>query len=168
MKTIPNRNLTDNFTLYEFIEGQLPPQGIAMNWKNISEMDVDRYATVVAPHAQFIRNLINREFRNDLSNKEIGLQITSGWRCLDWEYFRNRSGKSQHVHAAYDAQPIGCSKAMAVAIIAWLFAKYNDRKTGHSGGFAIKKPTRFKSKPGVEKVGFVHFDFRGYPARWDY
>lgn len=134
-----------------------------MNWKNIHQMDIERFEKEVAPHAQSIRDLINREFKSDTGAKEIGLMITSGWRCLDWELYRGRSGKGQHPIAAYDAVPTNCSTQQAAAIIGYLLGKFS---RSFIGGFAIKKPT---VKDGeFITTGFVHFDFRGKIARWNY
>ena len=162
MRTLPNRKLTNNFTLYEFIEGQLPADGIALNWKHINEMDQTRFLQA-AIHAQSIRDLINREFKSDTGAAEIGLRITSGFRCKAWELKQGRSGNSQHTVAAYDAQPTNCSNDQAVAIIAWL---HNRFKRTYVGGLAMKKATIEKGK--YVKVGFIHFDFRGHVARWEY
>lgn len=162
MRTIPNRQLTKNFSLYEFIEGSLPPDGVALNWKNIHQMDISRIEEA-AHHAQSIRDLINREFRSDLGHPEIGLRITSGWRCRDWELRMGRSGDSQHTIAAYDAVPLLCSKNQAVSIIGFLYHRFS---RSYVGGFAIKKPTYEGGQ--IILPGFVHFDFRGKIARWVY
>jgi hypothetical protein len=161
MRTIPDRQITKNYTLYEFIEGQLPEAGKVMNWKNIAQMDIAAIERA-AVHAQSIRDLINKEFKSYNDYKEIGLRITSGWRCKEWELHQKRSGNSQHVIAAYDAQPINCSKMQAAEIIAWLLVRFKN----YAGGLAIKKPTFANSQ--IVSVGFIHFDFRSSPARWEY
>jgi hypothetical protein len=160
-KTLDNRQLTRNYTLYEFIEGQLPEPGKDMNWKNITQMDIKNMEKAAA-HAQSVRDLINNMFKSDTGGKEIGLRITSGWRCKEWELHQGRSGNSQHVIAAYDAQPVNCSKKQAAAIIWMLFLHFKN----YEGGMAIKKPTMQGSE--VLAVGFIHFDFRGTKARWEY
>ncbi len=161
MRSIPNKQLTKNYTLWEMIEGQLPEKGREMNWKNIHEMDLDKI-TEAAKHAQTIRDLINKEFKLD-GVEEIKFIITSGWRCKEWELIQKRSGNSQHTKAAYDAVPSGCSVLDAAAIIGWL---YNRFYKNYNGGFAIKRPTTKDGK--MVSAGFVHFDFRGYIARWTY
>ncbi|HMM12439.1 MAG TPA: hypothetical protein PKE03_10135 [Bacteroidales bacterium] len=161
-KTIPDRQLTQNFSLYEFIEGSLPPEGVALNWRHIHLMDMAKIEEV-AKHAQTIRDLINREFKSDLGHTEIGLRIMSGWRCPEWELRMGRSGQSQHTIAAYDATPILCSKNQAASIIGWLYHRFS---RSYVGGFAIKKPTFQDGK--MILPGFVHFDFRGSIARWEY
>lgn len=162
MKTIQNRKLTHNFDLYEFIEGKLPKEGVAMNWKNIAQMDLKKIEEA-AKHAQSIRDLINKEFLSDTKSPEIGLQINSGWRCREWELKQGRSGNSQHVIAAYDAVPTNCSLSQASSIIGWLYHRFS---RSYNGGFAIKKPTFENGK--MTLPGFVHFDFRGHMARWEY
>jgi hypothetical protein len=162
MKTIPNRKLTNNFSLYEFIEGAMPPEGVATNWKNIAQMNIAKIEEA-ANHAQTMRNLINREFKSDTGAAEIGLTITSGWRCKEWELKRGRSGNSQHLIAAYDAIPSNCSKEQAANIINWLFQRF---RRNYNGGLAIKQPTLENGK--IKLPGFIHFDFRGYVARWEY
>lgn len=162
MRRIPNTKLTTDFSLYEFVEAQLPPQGVTLNWKNIHQIDLEKIQ-MAALHAQSIRDLINREFKNDLHAAPIGLTITSGWRCREWELLRGRSGDSQHTIAAYDAVPTNCSLRMTVSIIGWIKQRFEDR---HIGGFAIALP---KVKDGkIVSTGFFHFDFRGHKARWKY
>lgn len=162
MRSIPNTRLTTDFSLYEFIEAQLPPRGVALNWKNIRKMDMEKIH-MAAQHAQSIRDLINKEFKNDLYARPIGLTITSGWRCREWELLRGRSGDSQHTIAAYDAIPSNCSLRMAVSIIGWIKHHF---EPSYEGGFAVALP---KVKDGkIISTGFFHFDFRGHKARWTY
>jgi hypothetical protein len=160
-KTLDNRQIATNYTLYEFIEGQLPEAGKDMNWKNIAQMDIKNMEKAAA-HAQSVRDLINKNFKSDNGGKEIGLRITSGWRCKEWELHQGRSGNSQHVISAYDAQPVNCSKKQAASILAWLLVHFKN----YEGGMAIKQPT--KDGSDVVAVGFIHFDFRGKKARWEY
>lgn len=162
MRNLKNIQLTPNFSLYEMIEGKLPPEGVAMNWENIALVDLSRIQEA-AEHAQLIRDLINQNFKSDTGKSEIGLQINSGWRCREWELYRNRSGESQHTIAAYDAVPVNCSLKQAAEIIAWLHYKHYRH---YNGGLAMKKP---KIKAGeIVSAGFIHFDFRGVKARWTY
>ncbi len=162
MRTIPNKRLTTNYTLWEMIEGQLPENGKRMNWSNIDQMDLLKIQEA-AEHAQVIRDLINKEFKSDISTKEIKLRINSGWRCRDWELNQKRSGKSQHTIAAYDAVPINCSPELAARIIAWLYGRFS---RSYMGGLAIKDPTIQNGI--IVSAGFIHFDFRGHVARWKY
>jgi hypothetical protein len=162
MRTIPNRQLTKNFSLHEFIEGKLPPEGVAMNWKNIAQMDIKKIEEA-ANHAQTIRDLINREFKSDTGAAELGLTITSGWRCKEWELKQGRSGNSQHLIAAYDASPSNCSNKQSAAIIGWLYSRFSRT---YNGGLAYLKPTIHNGQ--FITRGFIHFDFRGHIARWQY
>jgi hypothetical protein len=161
-KTLDNRQLTSNYTLYEFIEGQLPDTGKMMNWKNIAQMDI-KGIEKAATHAQSIRDLINKNFKSDTGGKEIGLRITSGWRCKEWELHQGRSGNSQHVISAYDAQPVNCSMLQSSEIIGWLKKQF---EADYKGGLATKLPSF--SKGMMITAGFIHFDFRGTKARWTY
>jgi len=166
-RTLPDRSLTRNFRLYEFIESALPFQAVWLNWKYINEFQEHEYQRL-AEYMQCVRNMINAEFRQGNGGNEIGIRVTSGFRCLAWEMIRNRPGTSQHtVLAAADIQPTGCRPAMAVEILAWLFQKYSPISHGHKGGFAIKNPT-LDANGKILSVGFAHFDLRAQVARWEY
>jgi len=162
MRTLKDKQLTENFSLYEMIEGQLPEAGKLMNWQHISEMDIDKI-TIAAKHAQKMRDLINANFKSDTGAAEIGYKITSGWRCRAWEKHQGRSGNSQHVIAAYDAQPSNCSMRQSSEIIGWLKKQF---EADYKGGLATKLPSF--SKGMMITAGFIHFDFRGTKARWTY
>ncbi len=168
MRTIPDRKLTNNFSLYEFIEAKHNRQAVAMNWNNIHEMNIALFEKVVAPFFQTLRHRINQNFKSDTGADQIGITITSGWRCVEWEVFKKRSGKGQHPIGAGDGQPSNCSPEMAVEIIAWVKAEYWPNKTGHNGGFAIKEPTYDPKSGELIKAGFFHFDFRNGSVRWLY
>jgi uncharacterized protein YcbK (DUF882 family) len=110
MKKYPNNKLTKNFYLYEFIEAQMPFEAIALNWKYIENEEVQQIERI-ALEVQKLRNLINLEIKSDLGFPEIGLRITSGYRCKEWELMQKRSGNSQHVTGgAVDIQAINCSR----------------------------------------------------------
>jgi hypothetical protein len=166
MRTLPNEKLTLNFTLYEFIESQLPFQGVQMNWANISDFRKDR-AKRLCELMETKRTLINNVFRQKNGGKEIGLRFTSAFRSVEWERFRGRSGDSQHTQSwGGDVQPTNVSDELAVQILEYLYSIDNDRATGHLGGFAIKKPEYKNGK--IIKIGFLHYDLRGTVARWTY
>jgi len=166
MRTIANKRITTNFSLHEIIEGQLPPEGVAMNWKNIHEFRQEEWERHVG-FIQSLRNSINGEFKAKNGGREIGLAVTSGWRCLEWEHFRKRSGKSQHcVGVAFDVQPTQCRPALAVEIMDHFHKIFNRRERGHFGGYARSFPEYSNSE--LKKIGFLHFDFRGMVARWEY
>lgn len=179
MRTLPNINLTANFTRYEVIEARLPvvkdnrgnviADCKAMNWQHIKEYKEERYVELLT-RIEEVRTDINRKFNSDTNpSKPIGLMITSGFRCKAWEKYRRRSGSSAHtVAAAVDLQPVNCSAELAVKIIAYLNEKYGDRRSGWIGGFAIKDPT-YNREGELLAVGFVHFDNKpGANRRWTY
>lgn len=162
-----NHKLSENFWLYEFIESQLPTRAIELNWLHIDEMRYDEFKKL-AEYLQQIRNEVNSVFKDKNKQIEIGLNITSGFRCKAWEALRGRSGTSQHtVRAAADIQPINCDNELAVEILDWLFEQDKDREKGHQGGLAIKYPTRDKDG-NILAVGFIHYDLRPHAARWEY
>jgi hypothetical protein len=162
-----NRKISHNFHLYEFIEAALPPQAVELNWEHISQFKEELYLKL-ASELQKIRNQVNIEFRTGNAGNEIGLRITSGFRCLEWELLRGRTGTSQHcVGAAADVQPVGCSDRMAVEIMYWLWDQHWPRQTGWPGGFAMSKPI-YTQGGIIERIGFLHYDLRGQVARWEY
>lgn len=137
-----------------------------MNWENISEFDIEK-AQQIANLIQAKRDDINKAFKEKNKFQDIGLTITSGFRCKAWEAHQGRSGNSRHTQSdAMDIQPIKCSKELAVEILQYLFEKGKSTRTGHLGGFAIKKPSYKDGK--VMAVGFLHYDLRGVYARWEY
>ena len=162
MRTINNYKLSDNFSFYEFIEGVfMGKAGHEINWKNIDQCDQEKQKEM-ALALQKVRKEINVNFKSDIDeSKLIGLQITSGWRCKEWELLRGRSGLGQHPIAAADVVPTNVSKELSDKIILWLYDKYSSRTEGWEGGFAIKRPTK-------TTTGFAHFDIRSNNARWEY
>jgi hypothetical protein len=144
------------------IEGVLMGRtGHEMNWSHFCKFD--HYKNIdLCEKMEVVRSLINKEFKSDsFSGKDIGLMVTSGWRCKEWEKYRNRSGNSQHVIAAIDVVPTNVSKAVSDRIVYFLNDTYSNEVDGWMGGFAI-------SNPGDSSTGFAHFDVRGYRARWTY
>ena len=164
-----NRKLTDNFSLYEFIESSLPKQAVDLNWQHIDQFSVNLHTwESLAVELQKIRNIINLEYRQGNGGREIALKLTSAFRCKEWELIRGRTGSSQHcVGVAADIQPLNCSNSLAVEIMQWLYSRHHSRHNGWNGGFAIKQPT-YTQGGIIEKIGFLHYDLRGYPARWEY
>jgi hypothetical protein len=160
-----DKQITANFTLHAFLfAGSDELQ--RYNKRNLHEVNYDN-AIATIEFLQGIRNEINLEFGHRNNGKQITLVITSGFRCVAWEYAQKRSGKGQHPKCnAADVQPSNCSPELAVEILEWLEKKYWCREKGHKGGFAIKKPTYRSNK--LIKVGFAHFDKRPEVARWYY
>ena len=166
-RSIPDRNLTKNFRLYEFIESH--PTGslefIKMNWRNISQFD-QRKAYLMAEHMQWVRNLINERYRTSNNGAEIRIRITSAWRCMEWELKQGRNGSSEHTRIAVDFQPQTFSPELAVRILDDLHKEWYDTTLGHQGGLAIKRHEMDANKR-VIKLGFIHLDF-GPTRRWNY
>lgn len=178
LRTLPDTKLSRYFSRYEMIEAKLPvvsdnrgniiADAKAMNWKNIAEYNEARYVALCLRMDE-VRISINKQFRSDVNtSRDIGLLVTSAFRCREWELYRRRSGTSQHcVGAAVDVQPTNCSPELSVKIIAWLKDKYWPTTSGWKGGFAIKEPTMGRSGE-ISSVGFAHFDGRATNARWTY
>lgn len=166
-RSIPDRKLTRNFSLYEFIEAH--PTGlisfIKMNWRNISQFD-QKKAYLMAEHMQWVRDLINERYKRDNNGVEIKLRITSAWRCPEWEFHVGRNGTSEHTRIAADFQPRTFSPELAVKILDDLHKEWYDTVRGHQGGLAIKRHER-NERGQVIKLGFIHLDF-GPTRRWNY
>ena len=164
-----NRKITDNFTLYELIESSLPQQAVDLNWQHIDQFSVNiSLWESLASELQKLRNIINAEFKQGNGGREIAVKLNSAFRCKEWELFRGRTGSSQHcVGAAADIQPVNCSNRLAVEIMQWLYEKHYSREHGWPGGFAMSKPV-YTQGGIIERVGFLHYDLRGFPARWQY
>jgi len=161
MRQIRNKQLTKHFWLYEFLEAELPSEAIAMNWDVINSDTVYK-AELMALEIEKIRKLVNDNYKSDIGFQEIGLRITSGFRCREWELKRGRSGNSQHTIMAADFQAINCSREMGANILSWIFEKYDP---WWCGGLAKKDP----SKEGKRFfLGFIHIDQRDIKARWIY
>ena len=168
MRTIPNRQLTTNFSLYEFIEASPDnnQEFIAMNWANINEFN-EANAMQLATFLQRLRTIINQRYKSDTGASAIGIRITSAFRCRDWDISRGRSGIGAHpLTSGVDIQPTNVSLALGARILAELHKEYKPLKTGHQGGLGLKKPTRNTSRV-VTAMGFLHFDLLRR-RRWDY
>ena len=139
----------------------MPFEAIAMNWKHIDEFEMYRWE-MLALELEKIRKLINEQNKSDLGFPEIGLRITSGFRCKAWELLRNRSGLSQHTICAADFQAINCSRGQAAGILKSVYSAFDP---WWSGGLAIKWPYKTGT---MLMLGFVHIDMRGEKARWVY
>lgn len=170
-----NFNLTRNITFYEYFEGTLPFLARRMNWAYFNKLDIQeqeqfiKRATRICQELQTIRDWVNLKFGND---EEFKVQITSGFRCLEWELHQKRSGKSQHTVSAVDFKILSSSLDFNAEVMKMIFEKYD--KTW-LGGIAIKKPT-FRAGI-ITSSGFIHIDNRqpsdsqikaGRGARWSY
>jgi hypothetical protein len=161
MRQIADRQLTQHFRLYEFIESQMPDEAVALNWKYFDTSTIMLWE-ILALELEKTRKLINENFTSDLGFQEIGIRIAAGFRCKEWELIRGRSGNSQHTICAADIQPVKCSREMAVKILHFIYSKYNEY---WKGGLAIKYPSK---QGNLLLIGFVHIDIRGKRARWTY
>lgn len=161
IRTEKDFKLSENFSFYEFIEGTATSkEGHRMNWENIAQCDKEALRRMAA-RLEAVREDTNRKFVSDTGAKEIGLQVTSGWRCRAWELYRNRTGRSQHTIGAADVIPVNCSNEQRAEIMQYWEVKYLPRDSGWEGGFAIVLPKG-------DKHGFAHFDNRAKAARWTY
>lgn len=173
-----NFNLTRNITFHEYMEGMLPFLARRMNWGFFNKLDFQeqeqfiKRATRICQELQNIRDWVNLEFGNELIDEEFKIQITSGFRCLEWELHQKRSGKSQHTISAVDFKILSSSLEHNADVMKIIFEKYD--KTW-LGGIAIKKPTLRAGK--IMSTGFIHIDNRqpsefqkkaGRGARWTY
>lgn len=146
--------LTANFTLEEFMEGELPKEAIKLNYDLITT-EQRKNIGLIAEELQKLRDKTKAEFGSKFS----GFKITSGLRQREWELKQGRSGNSQHVKGwAVDFQPI-CDKEDYLIIFVWVFKQLERFK----GGVAQKKPDLSR---GLK--GFIHLDLRGSVARWEY
>ncbi len=148
--SIEGVKLTPNFYYKEFVEGSaLPSKAIKMNYDLTPTYLLPRLG-VIAERLQTIRNEAKAHFGKRLK----GIEITCGVRVKDWELFKGRSGKSQHVQLwAADFRPI-CEEEDFEEIFNWIFDRYKDNWIG---GWAINR-----------KLKFIHADCRPDKARWEY
>lgn len=164
-RSIPDRQLSENFSLYEIIEGKaMPAHAIKLNWQHIADFNESRFVDLCR-EMEGARSYINANFKSDTGAEEVGLTVNAGYRCYDWEIQRGRSGNSQHVHGAVDLVPSGCSMELADKILSDLDKKFAPRNVGWQGGFKRYAAT-IGEDGGIEKPGFAHFDNRGKIARW--
>jgi hypothetical protein len=146
--------LTTNFSLKEFMEGEMPKEAIKMNYDLISD-EQRKNIGLIAIELQKLRDKTKAEF----GSKFTGFKITSGLRQKAWELKQKRSGNSQHTKGwAVDFQPI-CANEDYLIIFGWVFKQLEN----FNGGVAQKKPNL---KAGLK--GFIHLDLRGSRARWEY
>lgn len=166
-KVLENEKLERNFSLYEFIEGtQIGKNGAELNWKYINSLKEPALKKLIAnikkiaKELQFVRNLVNTEFKT-----EIGIEITSGFRCLEYEKLKGRTGESQHTqgHCA-DFRVVCESDDIYNDAMRSIFKYYRDKD--FIGGLA-KKISNLPAHSN-RQMRFIHIDFRGSIARWTY
>lgn len=167
MRTLSNHQITRHFSLYEVIEGAaLPAMAIEMNWKNVHEYN-ESYFEATLSDLETIRIWINFRYKHRNNNKTIGIRITSGWRCKEWELHRNRSGEGRHPIDAIDFQPITVNSTLAIEIMHDLDKEFIDRTNGYQGGYARALPT-YEPDGFIRTLGFLHIDKKLPPRRWWY
>lgn len=148
-----NYQLTKNFSLYEYMEGQaMPTNAIKLAWMYFTP-ELEAKIKAFMPELQSIRDWANAEFKFENNGKEIGIAITAGYRPKEWELMQGRSGNSQHTICAVDFRFINCPKPLADDILQAVYDKYN--KTW-KGGLAIKQGS------------FIHLDPLPGGRRWKY
>ena len=146
--------LTTNFSLKEFMEGEMPKEAIKMNYDLLTD-EQRKNIGLIAIELQKLRDKTKAEF----GSKFTCFKVTSGLRQKAWELKQKRSGNSQHTKGwAVDFQPI-CANEDYLIIFGWVFKQLENFK----GGVAQKKPN---IKAGLK--GFIHLDLRGVRARWEY
>lgn len=115
-----NYQLTDHFSLYEMVNGQMPALCQDLNWRNIDE--------------EVIFNLkqVALELENVRMHLNTPLTITSGYRCYAWELHQGRKGGSQHTPGL--AADVHCSDLDALynyyKNINWLGGLGDGRRLG--------------------------------------
>jgi len=162
-----NHNLSEHFTLYEYVEGAaMPDKAIEMNWKAWTPQ-LEQKALSNIETLESLRAWINTCYSSHNNNKPITLTITAGFRCLEWEKHQGRSGNSQHTICAFDIKASNCSRELSIKLHNAIYNYFDANKW--MGGLAIKHAT--------SGTGFIHLDFRtptpehvkrGYGERWVY
>jgi hypothetical protein len=106
--------------------------------------------------AQIIRDWINAKYPQE--NNKIGLRIVSGFRPVEWELYRKRSGKSQHTKGhAIDFIVVGVDAKKAQMYMNEIYNRLV--AIDWNGGLArLYKGGRY---------GFIHIDLGG-KRRWEY
>jgi len=161
MSKLKNRQLTENFKLFEFLFPEnMPKLSHEMNITHLQNnpndfVDVILNAQKIAKVLQEIRNNLNEKY-----NQKIRIRINSGYRCPEWEFHRGRNGKSQHVKGHAVDFVIVCENSQKI-----MNELYEELNKNFVGGVACKRETRNGTR-GV--IVFIHLDLRGHEARWSY
>jgi hypothetical protein len=158
-----NEQIQPNYILDEFIRVFGVPKATEINYQDITAEHISRIKTVVAPFIQQLRNKVNAKFQAE-NGKEIGIRSVCCFRSKRWDISQNRSGLSEHTKAnGDDLLPINCKDDNMYLKVFYFIAS---ELAQHNGGFAIKFPTFENGK--IKTFGFIHIDFRGTFARWNY
>lgn len=176
MTRLPNLQLSEHFWRHEVLYAPVIHRDrngkvfrlADVNQQYIKQYDENAFIDLLQ-RMDVVRFHMNRHFISDIDpTKNIGLMVTSGWRCKQWEFLKGRNGTSFHTIAAVDVRPTNCSPEMAVEILAWMDEFYSSKEPGHGwfGGFAVAKP-RYSATGELQSIGFAHYDL-GRRRRWKY
>jgi hypothetical protein len=158
-----NEQIQPNYILDEFIRVFGVLKATEINYQDITAEHIIRIKTVVAPFIQQLRNKLNAKFQAE-NGKEIGLMVSCCFRSKRWDISQKRSGLGEHPKAnAGDIYPTNCKDDNMYLKVFYFIAS---ELAQHNGGFAIKFPTFEGGK--IKTFGFIHIDFRGTFARWNY
>lgn len=163
-----NYKLSQNFTLYEYVEGYImPKEARDMNWKAWNET-LEKAVKDNIHHLQEIRDWVQEKFKEKNNGNPIPIIITAGFRCKEWELKQRGKDTSQHTICAFDFTAFAKDTALSIEINKAVYDYIHNKKW--MGGLAIKHPSN-------GTTGFIHIDFRtptsehirrGYGARWVY
>lgn len=152
-----------NFNISEMVAWPMYQGMSAADLTKCTQMIAGAYTTEIAlqgerimNEAQMIRNWINDKHPGE--NNNIGMRILSGFRPVEWELYRKRSGKSQHTKGhAIDFIVVGVDAKKAQV---YMHEIYNRLVAlDWDGGLArLYKGGRY---------GFIHIDL-GTKRRWEY
>lgn len=159
-------NLTTNFQLKEVYEwpkhqANMTPADKAKATelaKKALNSTTQSHAKIAAVELQRLRGQVNKEFPEFSGNIKI---VALSWlRPVEWEHYRKRSGKSQHIYGHgvdFIFEAPGATRDDINKMMAWAWNNY----TGSwPGGLARLK--RFGN------YSFIHLDHRTGRARWEY
>lgn len=176
MTRLPNKQLSEFFWRHEVLYAPVlhrDGNGKVHRLADVNQQYIKQYNEAafvdLLQRMDVVRFHMNQHFNSDIDpTRNIGLQVTSGWRCKQWEFLKGRNGSSYHTIAAVDVIPVNCSQQMAVEILAWMDDFYQSIEPGHGwfGGFAVAKPRRHPNG-SIISIGFAHFDL-GRRRRWKY
>jgi hypothetical protein len=159
----PKEKIQPNYIIDEFIRVYGVAEATEINYSEIEDIHINRIKTILAPNVQAIRDDINTKFKQE-NGQEIGLRVNCGFRARKWDIMKNRSGNGTHpIALGVDICPVNCKNDNIYLKIYYYIAS---RFATHNGGFALKTP-EFKDGK-IDKHGFIHIDWRGSVARWNY
>ena len=144
-----DKKLSKNFSLREFVEAKdIHPSYYPNFWEALKKnKEHQENLAKLANRLQKVRKKLNEVFRTP---GEIKLVITSGYRPVEYEYIKGRSGKSQHtLGKAADFVPSADNIKIPLVQI------YRLIEPDWAGGLSL-----------YLSDGFIHGDIRGFRVRW--